>query len=147
MVVSIKNITVENSDDLNLFLINAGDSLTTFRYFSSRPVSVLSNHLTTVLLYENGLPIGYGHLDKDGGTIWLGICIRQDKKNKGYGKLVMNKLISDAIENKVPIIKLSVDKGNVDAISLYDKFGFKNCNEIKPGVLLMTLNMPSELNE
>jgi ribosomal protein S18 acetylase RimI-like enzyme len=139
MVVSIRNITLENSKDLDRFLNNAGESLKTFRYFSSRPVSVLSNHLTTVLLYEDNDPIGYGHLDKDGETTWLGICIQHDKKNNGYGKQVMNKLIRDAIDKKIPFIKLTVDEVNSGAIKLYETFGFKSSGEIKPGVLLMTL--------
>ncbi len=141
MVVSVKNITLGDKDHLNRFLNNAGESLNTFRYFSSRPVEVIANHVTTVLLYENDLPIGYGHLDKDGENTWLGICISQHKKNKGYGKLVMNKLISVAHDQKIPLIKLSVDTKNIEAVNLYEKFGFKNCNEIKPGVLLMTLDV------
>jgi len=144
VVTSVKNITVKDIDDLNLFLNKAGNSLDTFRYFSSRPFSVLSNHITTVLLYEDNFPIGYGHLDREGETIWLGICIMQDKKNRGYGKQLMIKLISDALENNITHIKLSVDEGNKGAIGLYQKFGFYSCNEIRPGVLLMKMNLSNK---
>jgi GNAT superfamily N-acetyltransferase len=147
MVVSLKNIDSGKDSDLNLFLKNAGDSLNTFRYFSSRDIFVLNNHLITVMVYEDELPVGYGHLDKDGETIWLGICVCQNKKGKGYGKLVMNRLIEEAVLNKISSLKLTVDSINKEAIMLYKKFAFKNCNEVKPGVLLMELSINDFLNK
>lgn len=143
-MIYIKNININDRDDLLRFVNDAGDSLKTFRYFSTRPLSVIENHITTVLLYENEEPVGYGHLDRDGESIWLGICVKYDKKGNGYGKQLMSKLIGDAKNNSVNLIKLSVDTENTNAIQLYHKFGFKKNSEIKQGVLLMTLNM-SEL--
>lgn len=137
MVVKICNITKDNSDQLNLFINSAGNSLDTFRYFSSRPFTVLSNHLCTLLLFENDIPVGYAHLDRDGENIWLGICIAASKKGKGYGNMLMERLFFEAKQKGVKVIQLSVDKVNLSAISLYEKYGFEGKGELKSGVLLM----------
>lgn len=141
MVVELRNITIENEKDLAFFLSTAGSSLNSFRYFSTRDFSVLKNHLSTVLLYEYEQAIGYGHLDKDAEIVWLGICLSEEKKGKGYGKLIMNRLIEEAQLNDVPVIKLSVDASNLEAIQIYNKYGFRHSKEIKPGVMLMELEL------
>ncbi len=101
-----------------------------FRYFKTRMIeSVLPNHLFTSVLRDlitNDI-IGYGHLDQDTNTnkIWLGICIVESAQGKGYGKQLMNILISKAKELNLNIIHLTVDKDNYRAISLYHKFNFR----------------------
>lgn len=141
MGVILKNISIEDEKDLVSFLSNAGSSLNTFRYFSTRTLSILNNHLTTILLYEDEKPAGYGHLDKDGETIWLGICVSENKERKGYGKLIMDRLIKEAQLRNISLINLSVDINNHSALKMYVKYGFKICNEIKPGIILMELEL------
>lgn len=87
-------------------------------------MDVLDNHLLTTLLCKNKEPIGYGHLDKDGDTIWLGICVIEKEMGNGYGKLIMNYLTSYADKHKINLT-LSVHKVNEVACHLYKKFGFK----------------------
>lgn len=141
MVIEIKNSSRFDSNDLSFFILNAGNSLDSFRYFKSRELSCIKNHLTTILLYEKNSPVGYGHLDNDNGVIWLGICISEVNKGKGLGKLIMANLLEFAKKNSLPSVQLTVDKSNVVAISLYEKFGFKIISEIKNEVLLMINNM------
>jgi ribosomal protein S18 acetylase RimI-like enzyme len=114
-------------DNTNLFYLkdfikNMGDSSKTFRYFlNRRPEDVIPHHVITFLLYDSGQSVGYGHLDKEGDKVWLGVCIKEEKRAQGYGKEIMKKLI-DSYEGE---IYLSVDKINKSAISLYKKFLFK----------------------
>ena len=64
----IKEATVA---DVEEFLKIAGDSLLTFRYFNKRDISIIENHLVTVVLVEGTKNIGYGHLDPEGNKLEL----------------------------------------------------------------------------
>lgn len=111
---------------LKLFLTGAGTSLNTFRYFNTRSLDVIKNHIyTIVLLSELNVPIGYGHLDVENDIVWLGMAISESHTGKGLGKLVLNNLIEHASDQKIESIKLSVDNDNIGARSLYEKFNFK----------------------
>ncbi|MEI8128509.1 MAG: GNAT family N-acetyltransferase [bacterium] len=138
--VQIKLIDIDNSNKIELveqFINDAGNSLITFRYFNTRPIEILKNHIiTTVLLFENR-PIGYGHLDHENDFVWLGIAISQKSKGKGYGNIIMSHLISKAVELKLPIISLTVDKNNSSAIKLYEKYDFKYIKDISELTQLM----------
>ena len=70
-------------------------------------------------------PLAYGHLDQEEDIVWLGIATVEKELGKGYGKQMLAKLIDFAKEKKIKKINLSVDFGNLPAIALYSKFGFK----------------------
>lgn len=115
------------------FLNNAGSALKTFRYYEKRRIDVICNHIVTCVLMQNDItPIGYGHLDKEGNDIWLGIAVAENQIGKGLGKMIINYLLDFAIKKNLNIIKLSVDINNLQAIRLYEKVGFiieSKCNE------------------
>jgi len=128
---------------LQQFIDEAGTSLKSFRYFSTRPLEVIKNHLCTFLMLDEGKPVAYGHLDvtdeatiaancgstekglKTEKTIWLGIAVSEKYLGLGLGPMMMNQLISFAKQNGVKQIKLSVDNDNIPAVKLYEKLGFK----------------------
>jgi RimJ/RimL family protein N-acetyltransferase len=118
-------ITAGNNHLINEFLQQAGRSLEQFRYFSKRPVSVWRNHVCTFLFLQNNIPVCYGHLDKDGDKIWLGIAVAESETGKGHGKKMMKELIAEAKEQRLSLIYLTVDTVNSKAIKLYENFGFK----------------------
>lgn len=118
------NIDMKNKKILEDFLSTAGKSLITFRYFDSRELSVIENHISTFVLLENERPVGYGHLDIEDDIIWLGIAISESAQGKGYGKKMFVKLLDTANELNLKNINLSVDADNLKAINLYKKFGF-----------------------
>jgi len=125
------------------FIADAGTSLASFRYFQTRPMEIIKEHLCTFLLLDEEQPVAYGHLDvSDEATIaencgseekitptektfWLGIAVSQKHQGKGLGLMMMNQLISCAKQNKITQIKLAVDNDNTPAIKLYGKLGFK----------------------
>lgn len=112
--------------DLEEFLSSCGSSLETFRYFSKRPLSVIKNHIVTLLGYDdNDIPVAYGHLDEEGGEVWLGICVSEGNQGEGYGRTMMQSLLEFARENKLHSIALSVDEVNSKAAQLYKEFGFQ----------------------
>jgi len=139
--ITIKYVTVSENLDLKNFINNAGNSLETFRYFNKRSVESIVNHAVTILGYFNDIPVAYGHLDKENEDIWLGICVSENYKNKGFGKLIMSELIKYGNDHKIKKIKLIVDKNNINAINLYEKFNFFIVDNFKENVYLMELNL------
>ncbi len=122
-------VTAETLYLLQNFISNMGDSSNSFRYFIKRDITVIHQHLTTLLAVEKNTPIAYGHLEAEEGVVWLGICVRQEYKGKGYGKQMMEALIEQAKLENINKISLTVDKTNAGAISLYEQCGFKKINE------------------
>lgn len=115
------------SDDpsmLPLFLKNAGTSLETFRYYDKRPLSVTANHVLTLIGKEKDIPVAYGHLDREGDVVWLGICISPSYQGSGAGKTMMSWILREASRLGISKLRLGVDKGNSKARALYEKFGF-----------------------
>ena len=121
-MVEIISINFSNAVLLENFLKSAGSSLSRFRYYSTRDIlSSLMNHKVTYILFEEEDSVAYGHLDYDGTRMWLGLCVKENYVGRGYGKYMMNALVSAYNGD----IFLSVDVANTTAIRLYEKFGFK----------------------
>ena len=123
----IIEITENNIELLNNFILNNTFS-STFRYFNKRKVDVIKNHIITLLLIENNIPIGYSHIDYD-INYWFGICILENYQNKGYGTILMNYIFDHTKIKELNNIYLTVDKININAIKLYLKFNFKIISE------------------
>jgi len=122
--LEIKQVTLDSSKCLSDFLANAGASLNTFRYYKSRDLSVISNHLVTILLYKDGVPVAYGHIDKERSNYWLGVMVKESEVGLGYGSMLMAYLMNYCKNHGVSRVSLSVDLDNFQAINLYKKFGF-----------------------
>ncbi len=73
---------------------------------------------------DEDAPVAYGHLDPEGGKIWLGVAVSSHMRGKGVGKMVMRDLISFARKNELLPISLSVDVDNIPARTLYESMGF-----------------------
>ena len=124
--MTIKKITQEDHKILELFLASCGSSLKTFRYFDTRPVSIIKNHLCTLLgMDDEETPVAYGHLDPEDGIVWLGICVPELKQGKGYGDKMMKALLEEGLKLGISEINLTVDRINIQAARLYEKHGFK----------------------
>lgn len=133
----IKEATVA---DVEEFLKIAGDSLSTFRYFNKRDISIIENHLVTVVLIEGAKKIGYGHLDPEGNDIWLGICVAEAYTGRGLGGPIMKHLLEKARAEDISEVTLSVDKSNHSAIQFYKKFNFKTLTE-REELIFMSLSL------
>ena len=135
MIIEIKE---ENKYLLDYFIEN-NELPNTFRYFNKRSSDVIKNHLITILLLENNLPIGYAHIDNDEDKYWFGICILEKYHGKGFGKQMIEYVMSNEKIKNIKNIYLTVDKINKVAIHLYIKNNF-NIVEEKDNYYLMLNN-------
>lgn len=55
----------------------------------------------------------------------LGISVLKEYWNHGIGTDMMTILVGYAVDNKIEVVDLEVVCSNVNAIALYEKFGFK----------------------
>ena len=127
--MEIVPVSKNNIHLLKAFIDNMGDASGSFRYYNSRTIESINNHLTTLLLIEKKQPVAYGHLDMENEIVWLGICVQPNSYRKGYGNIMMRELINFAKKSNVSKIYLTVDKDNNNAINLYEKFYFYKENE------------------
>ena len=110
---------------LEAFIADLGDSALTFRYFESRPHSVVVNHLVTLIGTERGRPLAYGHLDPDNGVVWLGVAVVAGARGHGWGREIVLRLCEFADALGLKELMLTVDDTNFVAASLYERFGFE----------------------
>jgi GNAT superfamily N-acetyltransferase len=127
-------IQTKEREVIERFLAHAGSSLSTFRYFRTRPTSIISNHLITLVGKEGNDVVAYGHLDPDGGKTWLGVCVADEWKGEGRGTAIVAALLEEADKNGIDV-SLTVDEGNARARSIYERLGFKNARCISTTVL------------
>lgn len=111
-------------EKLTTFLLSLGKGIESFRYFQNRSLDVVRNHDVSILLETASAPIGYGHIETESGVSWLGIAVAEGYAGKGWGKLIMTKLISDAMSAAISRLHLKVDRANFSAVGLYQSFGF-----------------------
>ena len=135
--ICIREIDIDNSILIHQFLKIAQRSLISFRYFERRPVNIITNHILTAILLLNGVPIGYGHLDKEEERIWLGIAVAESHQGTGFGKLLMNFLLKKGYEKGIRTIYLTVDKNNTSAMNMYQRNAFVYVEDINEESVLM----------
>ena len=112
----------------------------TFKYFDKREIEIVNDHEFTYLLF--GIKdeiVAYGHIEKEDNLYWLGIVVPKEHQSKGYGVLMMTKLIEESRSLNIPKIILSVYKSNKKAINLYDKMGFSIFKEDKTNLFFEKL--------
>ena len=88
-----------------------------------------------IVLVENDVVFGYGHIDFD-NNYWLGICILNEYQGKGYGKLTMDYLLNHNNTRLCKSIYLTVDKENNIGLNLYKKYNFKIIKEYDTYLLM-----------
>jgi len=125
---------------LRVFVEKLSRSSNAFRYFSSRPLDTIQNHVLTLGYMMEGEIIAYGHLDKDGPNIWLGLAVLSEFRKKGLGKSMLQELLRQGRSMSLGTIKLSVDKDNLAAYALYVNNGFGLLDE-KPAYYIMSIDL------
>jgi hypothetical protein len=56
-----------------------------------RRIEIITRKIV-VVLYKGHLPIGWGHLDPEGGRTWLSVSVAHGHTNLGKGSLIVKAL-------------------------------------------------------
>lgn len=123
--IDIIELTNSNKENIyNNFLSKIDDD--NFRYFDSRNVDCLNNHIITIILYDNIKCnyIGYAHIEFE-DKYWLGIFIIEEYQNKRFGSILLKYILHQENVYNLDKIYLTVDKNNYSANKLYKKNNFK----------------------
>ena len=115
----------------------------TFRYWDNRGIDVLEHHVVTLLAIDVDETVGYAHIDRDGRTFWLGICVLDGHQSRGVGSQLMARLHEVAYREGLSGLKLSVDCSNVGAIRFYERWGFMVSEYLDRGILFMLKSLQS----
>lgn len=75
-----------------------------------------------VLVRENGEPVGIGLISVDKYFRIDSICVKKDKRNCGYGDLIVKMLIDKAFQLGAKIVYVDCPK---EAVDFLKKIGFK----------------------
>ena len=134
-MMNIIEIDNNNIHYLNTFLLNYLPS--TFIYFNTRNIDIIKNHIITIILLDDELPIGYAHIDYE-NKYWLGICILKDYQGKGLGNIMIEYILNHEKITVLNNIYLTVDSTNEYAIKLYKKFNF-NIVEVTDNYYIMKI--------
>ena len=135
--MEIISINKNNIDLLKKF--NSNILPVSFRYFKTRNLDCIKNHVLTLIGSINNKPISYAHIDNEENINWIGICVLNEYQSKGYGKKLFEYVINYIYTNNISNVQLSVDISNYKALNLYLKYGFK-VNHIKKDIYIMQLN-------
>lgn len=104
-------VTVEQEET---FLKNVHDDKTSVCLIACKNSDIIGDGALT------GLPRRMRHRAE------LGISVRKNHWNYGIGSKLMEALIEYAKENGIEVLNLEVRSDNVNAIHLYEKYGFKH---------------------
>jgi len=100
-----------------------------FTYYQKRPFQkILTHEYCIILVNDEGVIGGYGHLDFE-KHVWLGIYIGEQFRGKGLSKIILSDLLVNGKKLGLEFIHLSVYKSNKIAIKAYNKIGFNSYKE------------------
>lgn len=118
----VKKLTHEYVDDVLLIekeLLGTGSK-------EDIEKTILSDVLDYYLLFLNEEVIGFFEVSNVAGESELfDIAIKKELQGRGYSKILMEQLLKVCKEKNSRTIFLEVNKINLRAIKLYEKFGFK----------------------
>jgi phosphinothricin acetyltransferase len=81
------------------------------------------------------------------------VYVRDDCRGKGYGGMILTKLIEDAKASGLWVITAWIDAGNEGSIRFHEKFGFETVGRMpgigqkrgkRLGVVIMQLDLKGE---
>ena len=79
------------------------------------------------------MQVGYGVISSGAGEAHLlNVCVREEFRNRGCGRTLLNGLISQAASAGAEVIFLEVRPANTTAIRLYESMGFRQSG-FRPG--------------
>ena len=127
--IEISTMTLNDLEQIKENLQTDFDDFWNFEIFKEELAN--NNSMYLVLRYENEI-VSFGGIKiiLDEADI-MNIVTKKDKRNQGFAKFLLNKLITIAKEQNCKTITLEVDENNLPAIKLYKDFEFKEVGKRK----------------
>ena len=83
------------------------------------------------LLYDNAEAVGYFAFQYRGDALFLSkIYVRRAERGSGFGREALDFMIGMARSKKKKMIALTVNKGNLETIKIYEQMGFRNAGPL-----------------
>lgn len=141
----IHTMDISDLDEIKENLADNFDNFWNYEIFKEELVNNNSSYL--VARYDDEI-ICYGGIKivLDVADV-MNIVTRKDKRNMGFGRFILNELITIASEEGCKSITLEVNENNKPAIHLYELFDFKQVGLRKKyydgtdNAILMTLEL------
>jgi diamine N-acetyltransferase len=128
-MIELKPLTVDNFwDAIELKINREQEQYIPDNTFLIAMAKVLP-HCIPLIIYDDNKNVGflmYG-LDENQNSYWIHIMMIDEKyQGKGYAKESFQKILSEIKKDKnVHKIVLAVNKGNINAVKMYENLGFK----------------------
>ncbi|QSF47362.1 GNAT family N-acetyltransferase [Paenibacillus tianjinensis] len=78
---------------------------------------------------------GFGYVSKD--IPELGLALKPEYRGRGIGAALLKALIDEMKEKGIKGVSLSVDPGNLAAVRLYQRFGFKEVGMVGTSITMV----------
>ncbi len=143
--IEIHTMHVSDLDEIKETLTDNFDNFWNYEIFKEE---LVNNNSSYLVARYNGEIVCYGGIKivLDVADV-MNIVTRKDKRNIGFGRFILNELITIANEENCKKINLEVNENNKPAIHLYELFGFKQVGLRKKyydgtdNAILMTLEL------
>lgn len=106
----MRKVIKATPDKIKQLLDRSINGVKTFTYFNKRPLEIVNDHLVSLILLEDDLPIAYFHLEEENNKVWLGMLIADDYIKKGIGWKCTKVLLDFATLLDVGQIYATTDK-------------------------------------
>lgn len=143
--IAITKMTLSDLEEIKDTLQSDFDDFWKYEIFKEELANTNSNYL--VLRYDNEISAFGGYKKIVDTADIMNIVTKIDKRNNGFGKILLNALINSAKEEKLNFVTLEVNENNFPALHLYEKLNFsqvglrKNYYNGTDNAILMTLNI------
>ena len=128
-MIELKPVTIDNFWDVIEIKINKEQEQYIPDNIFLIAMSKIISQCIPLAIYSNNIVVGflmYG-LDENKENYWIHIMMIGDNhQGKGYAKESFQKILSEIKKDKsVHKILLAVNKGNINAVKIYEKLGFR----------------------
>ena len=127
--INISPMTIQDLDEIKDILSSEFDDFWKYEIFKEELANNNSKYL--VLRYNNEI-VSFGGIKIiiDEANL-MDIVTKKNMRNQGFAKLLLEELIKLSKNNNCTSITLEVNEHNSPAISLYEKFNFKEVGKRK----------------
>lgn len=92
---------------------------------------VIARYGFLFVLFKDNKIIGQASFIQNNKRIFLvGLWIKEENRNKGMGRFLLSKCLTELKEAGLKTVELTVDKKNSNAVKLYEANGFKKIEKM-----------------